>query len=628
MIAVASLLVFGSWVLASAMVWRAARMPRPLAGAAGLAVLICFESLLMNALSAFHAVTRTGVAMGHAGALIAGAVVLAATRRDRRVGGRILRPGWPGLPSLLVLALALLALASALRYAPNNSDSMTYHLARVAHWMQRATVAPYPTGSVRQTVMMPGAEYVLLALQLLSGTDRLAALLQLGAYLVVAFSAPAVARLAGVPSRLARWAAPLVAALPMAVLQASSTQNDLVATAMVIAMIATAVPVLRARSRSPRPSRRALLLALACTAAVLVKATAVLVALPFLAVVGARSFGAGRRLPLASWVRTWIPAVLVASALLAPELARRDASGPVSAVFVYSLQDAWGDRALNAIRVVFHHLPAPAWTPRPLVPHLARWGGSLVGDLPQLIPHEDVVGNPLQVAGVLVGFAVLLARWRAVPRRARWAMACLAAAWLLFHGTLRDNPNLSRLQLPFFALAPVFLGVIPRPSVDRRRGAVTGVAALAVAATLAGAVAAAANELRPPLSPRQRPLTGDYYRTHTLLEEPQATALRLARETGCRRLGIFMGESGYDYPLTWRAMQEGIEVRHAFGTAEWACLVYAEPSSFGLWRLPREPVALSPAEWTPAAANVAGVFLYRRREGGTASSRPAAPPSR
>ncbi len=74
-----------------------------------------------------------------------------------------------------------------------------------------------------------------------------------------------------------------------------------------------------------------------------------------------------------------------------------------------------------------------------------------------------------------------------------------------------------------------------------------------------------------------------------------------------------MGESGFDYPLTWRALQDGAEVRHVFGSAEWPCLVYAEPSSFERWNIPREPVALSSAEWTAAAANPGGVFLYRRR---------------
>ncbi len=66
-----------------------------------------------------------------------------------------------------------------------------------------------------------------------------------------------------------------------------------------------------------------------------------------------------------------------------------------------------------------------------------------------------------------------------------------------------------------------------------------------------------------------------------------------------------MGESGFEYPLAWQAMQLGIEVRHVFGTDGWPCLVYFEPISFAGWRLPREPVALEREAWRPAAANAA-----------------------
>ena len=42
---------------------------------------------------------------------------------------------------------------------PNNWDSMTYHLTRVEHWMQRQTVIHYATNNVRQVSQPPLAEY-------------------------------------------------------------------------------------------------------------------------------------------------------------------------------------------------------------------------------------------------------------------------------------------------------------------------------------------------------------------------------------------------------------------------------------------------------------------------------------
>src|SRR5262249_13186492 len=75
----------------------------------------------------------------------------------------------------IVVAVAMTAWISP----PNNWDSMTYHLSRVEHWTQNKSIAYYPTNIPRQLHQNPGAEFVLLHLRLLSGSDRLFNLLQL-----------------------------------------------------------------------------------------------------------------------------------------------------------------------------------------------------------------------------------------------------------------------------------------------------------------------------------------------------------------------------------------------------------------------------------------------------------------
>ncbi len=611
-IVLALLLVSAAFAIAVALVRRAARMPLAFACAVGLAVLVCAETVAMNALSLLAGVTRTSVALAHvflialgAGALLAGPSRGASPRHPAHSIRRA------RATALLVLPLAALAAASAVRYAPNTGDSMTYHLARVAHWIQQASVEVYPTGTLRQTVMMPGAEYVLLALQVVSGSDRLAALLQLGAYLILVFAAPTVARIAGAPARHARWAAPLTAALPMAVLQASSTQNDLVAAVMVVAVIASALCLRRAERSGASAAARVTLVGACCAAALAVKASALLVSIPILLLLAIRVLGRGRRSRASTWAVALVPGALVAALVLSPELVRRNTVDRIETVVpVYPALAEWGDRAANVVRGVLHHLPYPPGTPGALAPRLTTRSGSLAGDLPQLVPHEDVVGNPLHAAAVLVAGVVFALRSRRITRRGRWAIASALGAWVLFHVTLRDNEYVTRLQMPLFAVAPAFMAVLPRPRA-RDLGAAALAAGAIGAVSLAVAVGAS-NELRPPLAARAAPIALDYYRSNPLVREAQTTALRLARASGCRRLGLFMGESGFEYPLTWQALQEGIEVRHVFGSAEWPCLVYAEPSSFGFWNIRREPVALGSAEWMPAASNQGGVFLYRR----------------
>ena len=60
-------------------------------------------------------------------------------------------------PEIMFLAIgvSLLYLFGAGRIVvvpPNNSDSMTYHLARVGYWMQYGSFYPWTTTNIRQTV--------------------------------------------------------------------------------------------------------------------------------------------------------------------------------------------------------------------------------------------------------------------------------------------------------------------------------------------------------------------------------------------------------------------------------------------------------------------------------------------
>ena len=82
---------------------------------------------------------------------------------------------WVGVVIALTGTLALAAV-------PTTADSLIYHLARVAHWMQNRTVAFYPTPTFHQLYLSPWAEYAILHLFILSRDDRLANLVQWGAW--------------------------------------------------------------------------------------------------------------------------------------------------------------------------------------------------------------------------------------------------------------------------------------------------------------------------------------------------------------------------------------------------------------------------------------------------------------
>jgi hypothetical protein len=134
----------------------------------------------------------------------------------------------PDIVLLVAMLAAVLLVAIVAWAAPVQTwDSLTYHMSRVAHWAQNASLRPFATGIERQLYMPPGAEIGFLQAYVLGAGDRWVNLVNwtawVGAAVVASFvaarlSAPRTAQLAG---------AALVIALPMAVSQASSTMTDL-----------------------------------------------------------------------------------------------------------------------------------------------------------------------------------------------------------------------------------------------------------------------------------------------------------------------------------------------------------------------------------------------------------------
>ncbi len=124
---------------------------------------------------------------------------------------------------LIVTLVGILALVAA----PNNFDSMTYHMSRVVHWMQNRSVDFYATSIQRQLYQKPWAEYAILHLQLLSGGDRLANVIQWLAMIGSIGGVTLVARQLGADKRGQIFTAVVCATIPMGILQGSSHSERL-----------------------------------------------------------------------------------------------------------------------------------------------------------------------------------------------------------------------------------------------------------------------------------------------------------------------------------------------------------------------------------------------------------------
>ena len=126
----------------------------------------------------------------------------------------------------LICATTLLI---ALLSPPNNYDSMTYHMARVAEWIRHQDVKFYPTAIARQNYSPPLAEYAILHLQILSKSDYFANLIQWSSYIIAIILSSLIARELKESVLYQMVTGLIIATIPMLILQSTSTQNDLLA---------------------------------------------------------------------------------------------------------------------------------------------------------------------------------------------------------------------------------------------------------------------------------------------------------------------------------------------------------------------------------------------------------------
>src|SRR2546428_338996 len=246
------------------------------------------RTLLVTAVLAGTAITLWTELLGSLGALssnsllavwllASAAVVLVALKRRRSAPFSInistserLLVGGVGV----VLATTALVAVSA---PPNTSDAMSYHLPRVMHWLQNGSLAAYPTHVLLQIKSPPGAEYLMLNLVALAGNDHLVNLVQWAAFLATIVAVSFVAALLG-GNRIAQvLAAILFATLPIAILEASGSKNDVVTSLWIVSLAAF---VLLFRRQAGLAS--AVLVGLATGLALLTRPTAYVYAAPLL----------------------------------------------------------------------------------------------------------------------------------------------------------------------------------------------------------------------------------------------------------------------------------------------------------------------------------------------------------
>lgn len=166
-----------------------------------------------------------------------------------------------GVFFLSVLIMAIVLLYGAVFTVPYNYDSMTYHLARVGHWIDHRSVAHYTSNIDRQIYSPVLAEYNLLQIMLLGGNDTFVNFLQYASLLAAAYFIYAILQKLGTSRLSSYFGAFVFFFMPLTISQAITTQNDLFAALILLLFLYELLDVIYAPSlsisiRSKKPSRQ------------------------------------------------------------------------------------------------------------------------------------------------------------------------------------------------------------------------------------------------------------------------------------------------------------------------------------------------------------------------------------
>jgi hypothetical protein len=429
-------------------------------------------------LGAFHAIDFDFV-LGFWLVWLAVAGVALAWRWHRAGAPARFRIPSPGAVDRMLLGgiavVALLTLLVAWLSPPQSSDSISYHMGRVMHWIQNRSLEPYPTHDSRQLFDPPLAEMVRLHLQLLTGADRAGCLLQWLASMGSLVAVSLVARDFGGGRRAQIFAAVFAVTLPIGVTQATSGKNDWLGVFWLLVMVYFSGVVISRRELHPTTgsvfcSVAALGLALAT------KLMAFFIATPLAIVAIART-------PRASFRRLIVAGaggILLTLALITPFMRRNltvygnpavdpgfhaiHALKPVTPATIFS----------NALRNVAFQMGTTKLRANAALLKIVTIVHRLVGldpsdprtsvgkfRIPRPSTVEEIAGNPIHILLMAVLIVTLAFRRGESDRGTRLVyFASLTAGYLLFCATMKWEMATARLLLPFPVLAAPLAGVL------------------------------------------------------------------------------------------------------------------------------------------------------------------------
>jgi len=357
----------------------------------------------------------------------------------------------------------------AISAPPNTWDSMTYHMPRVMHWIQNQSVEHYPSHISRQLYLPPFAEFVIMHLQILSGGDRLANLVQWFSLIGSIVAVSLITRQIGGNVHSQAISSLFVATIPMGILQSTSTQNDFVVSFLIACFVYTGLRLIDQLSYM-----NSIAAGMALGLATLTKGTAYIYAVAFVIYFAINSL---RRHKFKILPHMVVICFLFCSINVCHFVRNYTYFGnPLSTANAKYTNEAMslGLITSNILRNVSLNLITPSSSINSQIEQIVRGIHGKLGisaDDPRIswrnlnyglssdMLSENTAGNALHILLVAVAFpfAILL---RKSNRKIAIYGVLVVATYVLFCYLLKWQPWSTRLQLPFFVLASPLMIIV------------------------------------------------------------------------------------------------------------------------------------------------------------------------
>ncbi|MDB9787183.1 glycosyltransferase family 39 protein, partial [Bacteriovoracaceae bacterium] len=443
----------------------------------------------------------------------------------------------------------------------NNWDSMTYHMTRVAYWIQNGSIYPYFSHDPRQISFAPFAEYCILFLSLLAGTDFLANLPQWLSFVGLGFLAFHQTTLFGLSKKNALTASILVWTLPMGIMQSTTTQNDLVTAFWIMNFVVAVFSVVR----SKHDLFYILWAGMSLGLAFITKGTAYVYSLPFICYWiyhGVRS---------AIILKTFRPvlkgflAIAIVVAIIFPQHYRnmiiwnhplgeqttREATQIENPTWKTFATNIWAhasvhfgtpsSRLNNSVRDTI--VSASNFLPISIDDPIISFNKASFG-IPRMTAHEDVLGNMLHC--ILIFMAILFFGTWTNYKQSKMLFLLTITTFFLLAFLIKWQLWLSRIHLSFFILMSVPLALFIHKSLRRWRTHILFLITLSALPWVFG------QKGRPILKAENifnKSRNELYFFNRRWLTGPYLDLSEKLSRLDCKNIGLYLPIDSYEYPF-------------------------------------------------------------------------------